>query len=76
MLTNALMNNTALTSLDLSGYAQRAGDDDDDFHWNIGNCGVQIMKLGEIQKLKIEKKVEFGVYLSDGTDRVLLPKKQ
>lgn len=34
------------------------------------------MKLGEIQKLKIEKKVEFGVYLSDGTDRVLLPKKQ
>lgn len=34
------------------------------------------MKLGEIQKLTIEKKVEFGVYLSDGTDRVLLPKKQ
>ena len=34
------------------------------------------MQLGEIQKLKIEKKVEFGVYLSDGTDRVLLPKKQ
>ncbi len=34
------------------------------------------MKLGEIQKLKIEKKVEFGVYLTDGTDKVLLPKKQ
>ncbi|MBE5911609.1 CvfB family protein [Pseudobutyrivibrio sp.] len=34
------------------------------------------MKLGEIQKLKIEKKVEFGVYLSDGNERVLLPKKQ
>ena len=34
------------------------------------------MKLGEIQVLKIEKKVEFGVYLSDGTERVLLPKKQ
>ena len=34
------------------------------------------MKLGEIQKLKIEKKVEFGVYLSDGEERVLLPKKQ
>ena len=34
------------------------------------------MKLGEIQKLKIQKKVDFGVYLTDGTDRVLLPKKQ
>ena len=34
------------------------------------------MKLGEIQKLKIEKKVEFGVYLTDGEQRVLLPKKQ
>ncbi len=34
------------------------------------------MKLGEIQKLKIEKKVEFGVYLTDGEERVLLPKKQ
>ncbi len=34
------------------------------------------MKLGEIQKLTIEKKVEFGVYLTDGTDKVLLPKKQ
>ena len=34
------------------------------------------MKLGEIQKLKIEKKVEFGVYLTDGQDRVLLPQKQ
>ncbi len=34
------------------------------------------MKLGELQKLKIEKKVEFGVYLSDGEEKVLLPKKQ
>lgn len=34
------------------------------------------MKLGEMQTLKIEKRVEFGVYLSDGTQRVLLPKKQ
>lgn len=34
------------------------------------------MRLGEIQKLKLEKKVEFGVYLSDGSERVLLPKKQ
>lgn len=34
------------------------------------------MKLGEIQKLKIEKKVDFGVYLTDGSERVLLPKKQ
>ena len=34
------------------------------------------MKLGEIQKLKIQKKVEFGVYLTDGEERVLLPKKQ
>ena len=34
------------------------------------------MRLGEIQKLKIQKKVEFGVYLTDGEERVLLPKKQ
>ena len=34
------------------------------------------MKLGEIQNLKIEKRVEFGVYLTDGTEKVLLPKKQ
>ena len=34
------------------------------------------MKLGELQNLKIEKKVEFGVYLTDGTEKVLLPKKQ
>ena len=34
------------------------------------------MQLGEIQKLKIEKKVEFGLYLTDGNDKVLLPKKQ
>jgi len=35
-----------------------------------------MMKLGEIQKLKIDKKVEFGVYLTDGEEKVLLPKKQ
>ncbi|WP_028235603.1 CvfB family protein [Pseudobutyrivibrio sp. MD2005] len=34
------------------------------------------MNLGEMQTLKIEKRVEFGVYLSDGAQRVLLPKKQ
>lgn len=34
------------------------------------------MKLGEMQTLKIEKRVEFGVYLSDGEEKVLLPKKQ
>ena len=36
------------------------------------------MKLGEIQKLKIVKTVDFGVYLSDveDGDRVLLPFKQ
>ena len=35
-------------------------------------------KLGEIQNLKICKKVDFGVYLTDeeSEDRVLLPKKQ
>lgn len=36
-----------------------------------------MIKLGEIQTLKIVKKVEFGVYLSDGEqDKVLLPGKQ
>ena len=38
-----------------------------------------MIRLGEIQTLQILKKVEFGVYLYDGTDqelRVLLPKKQ
>ncbi|MCR4693997.1 MAG: RNA-binding protein [Pseudobutyrivibrio sp.] len=34
------------------------------------------MKLGEIQELKAEKKVDFGLYLTDGKERVLLPKKQ
>ena len=34
------------------------------------------MKLGEIQVLKIENKVEFVVYLTDGNEKVLLPKKQ
>ena len=38
-----------------------------------------MIRLGEIQNLQIVKKVEFGVYLSDGMDgeeKVLLPKKQ
>ena len=38
-----------------------------------------MIKLGEKQVLKVVKKVDFGVYLSDGTDpeeRVLLPNKQ
>ena len=38
-----------------------------------------MIRLGEIQTLQIVKKVEFGVYLSDGMDgedKVLLPKKQ
>ena len=38
-----------------------------------------MIQLGEIQKLKIAKQVEFGVYLYDGEnteERVLLPKKQ
>lgn len=38
-----------------------------------------MIKLGEIQKLQIVKKVDFGVYLGDGInkeERVLLPRKQ
>ena len=38
-----------------------------------------MIKLGEKQVLKVVKKVDFGVYLSDGTDpeeKVLLPLKQ
>lgn len=42
--------------------------------------GVKMIKLGEIQKLEIIKKVEFGVYLADketqAADKVLLPAKQ
>ncbi len=34
------------------------------------------MRLGEKQELTIQKKVDFGVYLTDGQERVLLPKKQ
>ena len=37
------------------------------------------MRLGEIQRLEIVKKVEFGVYLAEPgktEDRVLLPAKQ
>ena len=35
-----------------------------------------MLKLGEIQKLKIAREVSFGVYLTDGEEEVLLPKKQ
>ncbi|MCR4842685.1 MAG: RNA-binding protein [Eubacterium sp.] len=34
------------------------------------------MRLGEKQKLIIKRKVDFGVYLSDGEEEVLLPRKQ
>ena len=37
----------------------------------------EVLKLGEIQKLKIAREVSFGVYLTDGgEEEVLLPKKQ
>lgn len=35
-----------------------------------------MIRLGEIQTLQVVKQVEFGVYLSDGAEKVLLPKKQ
>ena len=38
-----------------------------------------MFKLGENQELTVGKKVEFGVYLTDGEsreERILLPKKQ
>jgi predicted RNA-binding protein (virulence factor B family) len=35
-----------------------------------------MMKLGEKQTLTIDRVREFGVYLTDGTDSVLLPKKE
>ena len=38
-----------------------------------------MLKLGEVQELKVVKKVEFGVYLGEGSaedERVLLPAKQ
>ena len=38
-----------------------------------------MLKLGEVQELKVVKKVEFGVYLGEGSaedERVLLPVKQ
>lgn len=35
-----------------------------------------MIELGKRQKLKIVKEVEFGVYLGDEKERVLLPKKQ
>ncbi len=34
------------------------------------------MELGKLQKLKIKRRVDFGLYLTDGTEEVLLPKKQ
>lgn len=40
-------------------------------------CGEEInMRLGEKQKLRVVKRVDFGVYLGDEQERVLLPKKQ
>lgn len=39
--------------------------------------GKGMIRIGEIQKLKMIKRVDFGIYLSSsGDDRVLLPKKQ
>ena len=35
-----------------------------------------MLYLGEYQELKITKKVDFGVYLGEGEERVLLPKKE
>ena len=35
-----------------------------------------MLRLGEKQTLTIEKKVDFGVYLSDGEEKVLLPRKE
>ena len=35
-----------------------------------------MLHLGEYQELKIIKKVDFGVYLGEGEERVLLPKKE
>ncbi len=34
-----------------------------------------MIELGQYNTLKIERKVDFGAFLSDGTDEVLLPKK-
>ena len=34
------------------------------------------MELGKIQSLEIVRKVDFGVYLGDEAQQVLLPKKQ
>lgn len=34
------------------------------------------MKLGEVQKLKIERQLDQGLYLSDGDTQVLLPKNE
>lgn len=35
-----------------------------------------MIKIGEIQDLKIVKRTDFGVYLGDETEKVLLPRKQ
>ncbi|MCR5453200.1 MAG: RNA-binding protein [Lachnospiraceae bacterium] len=34
------------------------------------------MKIGEFEKLKIKKKVDFGLYLTDGKEDILLPIKE
>lgn len=57
---------------------KQSGTDKDDRNRQKQN-GETMIRLGEIQTLQIVRKVEFGVYLGDGTDpdeRVLLPKKQ
>ena len=45
--------------------------------WNEEKMKVRrFMKLGEKQVLMVVKQVEFGVYLGNDEQRVLLPKKQ
>ena len=38
--------------------------------------GKDMIKIGEIQELPIVKRTDFGVYLGDETERVLIPRKQ
>ena len=35
-----------------------------------------MIELGKVQKLKVVKEAEFGVYLGQDDEKVLLPKKQ
>ena len=34
------------------------------------------MKLGQVQSLRVAKNTPYGLYLTDGTDEILLPKKE